>query len=164
MTPSNPLHYPRWIRLTPESEPIIVQNHYHHSTMVGQEYDENAQLVVTAPVPEPVPVASLTSVFRIFDASLGQPVQQDPFLNPEEKEAAIEAAAGLVAGQIPVEEPHVPTEEEAEDLGRLVELEEAGAFTPVDDDELAGMFAKPAEEVSDMAETDKPKRGRKAKE
>lgn len=53
---SNPQQYPRWITLE-DGNKVIVQNHQHHSAMTGQEYDENAELVVkrkkhSAPEPE----------------------------------------------------------------------------------------------------------------
>lgn len=155
MTPSNPLHYPRWVRLTPESEPVLVQNHLNHSALAGVAYDENACLVVlVAPEPDTVPEdTQMTSGL-------------EPLLTPEEEEAQIAAAAG-VPEPVVIEEPHAPSPEEAEDLGRPAEVvEDAAPFVPVEEEDLAAMFAKPAAEAAttEATEDEKPKRVRKGKE
>jgi hypothetical protein len=45
--PSNPTKYPRWITLN--GRRIIVNDHYHHSALTGEEYDADAKPVAKEP-------------------------------------------------------------------------------------------------------------------
>lgn len=52
---SNPRFYPRWEQIPGEAAPRLIQNHVVHSALMGQQYDENANLVVVeALIPEPI--------------------------------------------------------------------------------------------------------------
>jgi hypothetical protein len=119
---SNPLHYPRWVRLTPESEPILVQNHQHHSALAGVEYDADANLVVRQPeaAPEP-PIAPR------------EPQMVSGLLSIEEEERQIAEAAGERVEPV-VDAAYIPTPAEQED-GL-----ESGRFVPVDEEDLSAMF------------------------